>query len=644
MFVGPVFTREAVTLPRRARFYVARAAYVGVLLILMCTAWMVLAGTQLVRNIGDLARFGSTIFQLLAPLQLAVLAFFAALAAASAVALEKDRRTLVLLLLTNLSNSELVLGKLLASIVNVLAMLAAALPLFMLMVLFGGVSVDQIARTFAVTLASVLVAASLGSTLALWREKTFQTLTLTVLLIVLWMVVAEMVRGGALGPRWLGIPAETWGTGFSPWHAVIHAARPFAEPTPNLGWLGTPVNLFLAVALGLTVLLNAVAIALVRVWNPSREARQQTEETAPESIWSLEPAAGAMSGQPAAGSSQPEEESRQPAAGSSQQAGKTIGDLAAAATQRRQTGQSRRSVAGGQQTRTREVWDNPVIWREMRTWAYGRKVLVIRLAYLLLLVLAAGALYFSIHGETGVTRGSAALSLVPLFVVSLLLVNAQAVTSLTSERDAKALDLLLVTDLTPKEFGFGKLGGIFYNTKEMVLAPMLLCGYIWFAGAMSVENLFYLLGGLAVMNVFAAMLGVHAGMTYGNSRSAIATSLGTVFFLFIGVATCIRMMIAFSGSFQFQLLPFAALIGGGSVGLFAALGARNPSAAIAVAALACPFATFYAITSSLIEPPQTLGVFLTLALAYGFTTAAMLIPAIYEFDVATGRTTGGEAE
>jgi hypothetical protein len=28
--------------------------------------------------------------------------------------------------------------------------------------------------------------------------------------------------------------------------------------------------------------------------------------------------------------------------------------------------------------------------------------------------------------------------------------------------------------------------------------------------------------------------------------------------------------------------------------------------------------------------------------AYGFTTAAMLVPAIYEFDVAAGRTTADE--
>ncbi len=39
------------------------------------------------------------------------------------------------------------------------------------------------------------------------------------------------------------------------------------------------------------------------------------------------------------------------------------------------------------------MWDNPIIWREMRTWAYGRKILVVRLAYLVLFALAAAGLY-----------------------------------------------------------------------------------------------------------------------------------------------------------------------------------------------------------------------------------------------------------
>jgi hypothetical protein len=96
-------------------------------------------------------------------------------------------------------------------------------------------------------------------------------------------------------------------------------------------------------------------------------------------------------------------------------------------------------------------------------------------------------------------------------------------------------------------------------------------------------------------------------------------------------------MVAFSGSFQAQIQPFAAFMLGGGLALYLALGARNPSAAIGVASFVCPFATFYAITSYFLE--YTLGVLLVVAAAYGFTTAAMLVPAIAEFDVATGRTT-----
>jgi hypothetical protein len=90
---------------------------------------------------------------------------------------------------------------------------------------------------------------------------------------------------------------------------------------------------------------------------------------------------------------------------------------------------------------------------------------------------------------------------------------------------------------------------------------------MWWSGFLPLEHLAYLLGGLALLNVFVATLGIHVGLAYTNSRSAVAVSLGTVFFLFIGVATCMRIMISFSGSFQLQLAPFLALMIGGSTGL-----------------------------------------------------------------------------
>src|SRR5262245_43755037 len=62
LLAGPVFTREAVIVPRRPRMYLSRAVYVIGLWVLMLTLWMVFTGTQQVRNLGDLARFGHVLF------------------------------------------------------------------------------------------------------------------------------------------------------------------------------------------------------------------------------------------------------------------------------------------------------------------------------------------------------------------------------------------------------------------------------------------------------------------------------------------------------------------------------------------------------------------------------------------------------
>lgn len=707
LFVGPVLNREVVTAPRRARFYVARALYPLALLVLASAAWQVLTGTQAVRNVGDFALFGATVFQVLAPLQMALAIFFAALQAASGVAQEKDRRTLLLLLVTRLTNAELVLGKLLASLLGMAVLLAAGVPVLMLLVLFGGTSPAQVGRVVVVTAAAALVSASLGSTIALWREKTFQSLALTALALVAWLSIWEAVHLGLVGTHLAGIPCESLATAMSPWQAVLAAARPaFELSQATTGTAGEspylPTNevlYFIVCAAGAAIVLNAVAIARVRVWNPSREVQPRTEaeesragrwsrETEVAQLETLAAAAAASPGAPVPETTLPATapdaiappktapEETPPATAEHAAVPRDVAVEAGAnhttATRATAVREAAAREAASRERLVREklhldrvvpervpregatpwrwlvdwrtarrpprrVWDNPILWREVRTAAYGRRTLAIRGAYVLLFVLAAWVLASATASPEGLTRATAMLALVPLFLLSLVLINAQAVTSLTSERDSRAIDLLLVTDLTPREVVFGKLGGVFYNSKESVLLPLGLCLALWWYGQVSFENTLYVCLGLLVMDVFVATLGLHAGMIYPNSRTAVAVSLGTVFFLFIGVATCMRVMVAFSGSFAVQLQPFLAFMVGGGVGMYWALGMRNPSPALFLASMLCPFATFYAITSFLLE--GTLIVLLVMLATYGFATAAMLVPAIYEFDVATGRTT-----
>ena len=628
MIIGPVFTREAVVAPRRARHYIMRTVYAVALLLLICTAWMLLTKTQQIKNVGDMARFGSVLFQFLAPLQLALILFLSAIQAASNIAVEKDRQTLILLLMSRLTNSELVLGKLLASLLNIGVMLITSLPIFMLIVLFGGTSFEQVGWTFAVTAVTALAAGSLGATIALWREKTFQTLALVAMCIVFWMGIWESI--GLSGIEIAGVAGSQIASATSPVRAIIAASHPTVSST----WIHSVVP-FLIVGLSVSGLLCGLAILKVRRWNPSRDVR--TGQTASEDE-SHE--VDMFTGNVLVDGEVANENANALAAATGTDAEKA-GQVVASTEKLRSGHVDDRSRTANM--KGRKVWDNPVLWREMRTWAYGRKILFIRLAYWVLAACVCFAIYSMVSSgaatrvtaDAGVTIPITAQPLAPFILVSIVMVNALAVTSITTERDGRALDLLMVTDISPKEFLFGKLFGVLYVAADMVLLPILLSGYLWFSEVLSLENFLYICIGLIVLYVFVAMLGIHSGMSYGASRQAIAVSLGTVFFLFLGVVTVMFMMISFAGNVEAQLTPFLACIVGGAIGLYVALGWNTPSPALVLACAVLPIAMFYSITSLLIG--NFLAVLLVVCFTYGFATTALMIPRLSEFLVSTGR-------
>ena len=268
------------------------------------------------------------------------------------------------------------------------------------------------------------------------------------------------------------------------------------------------------------------------------------------------------------------------------------------------------------------------------TRAYGTKPLIIKGAYVL--AFALGVAFIHLAPDPATMDSRRTWVLLGLGILSLILINAQGVTALTSERDTGALDLLLVTELSPKQFIYGKLFGVLYNTKEMVVLPILLI--VWFAisGQMSWENSFYAIVDGLLLAHFSAMLGLHSAITYTNSRAAVANSLGTIFFLMVGIGICAWLIVLSDRQFARQLLSFLIFIGAGSVALFASLGSKNPSRAIALVALLTPFWSFYCVISLINE--DILAAFLFSVGIYGFALLAMLVPSVSDFDIALGRT------
>ncbi|MEL6105709.1 MAG: hypothetical protein AAFU85_06730 [Planctomycetota bacterium] len=586
---GPVFNREATVVPKRSKTYLARGMYLVALFGLLCTGYLVLDGSRSLATVSDAARFGGWMFLMLAPLQLLVLGSLAAVGSASSVAQEKDRRTLILLLMTRLSGFEVVVGKLTATLLGPLAMLLAALPFFLVLPLLGGVSPRQVFLVFAVTTASVVLAGSIGTVIGLWREKTFQAIALTVLVILMLLVIGEILV--------VFLPAgESFRLAVSPFRALLAAASPLASLSAETS-LG--ITLFTSLALIAAVVVLAVGVARVRVWNPSREVRLKAPE--PET------------------SDEAEQEPELP--------------------------------SSWKVRAPRRVWKNPILWREVRTWAYGRKVVIIRMSFTVLFLMGAAVIYGQIQdgsafepaARIGRALPAATLPVAAIGVVSLVLVNALAVNAVTGERDGLALDLLLVTDLSPREFVFGKLLGVLYVGKEMILLPMALLLALAAYGVMSVENTVYAILGAVVLYLFVSMLGIHSGLNYVAGRTATLASLGTVFFLCVGIAICMTIMVSFRGDFQLQLGPFLVMILGGGAALFASLGWRNPSSAILLASFTLPLITFYAITQFLLQTDH-LFVFFSMAVGYGFTIAALMIPALSEFDVSLERDRGSEGD
>ncbi len=589
MVAGPIFVREALTAPRRLSHYLMRSGFVAGLLILFYSIRQATIGFQDVLFAGDVAAFSAMTFKVFALLQLTLGMFFATVFTASNVAQEKDRRTLILLLMTDLRNHELAVGKLLASLLIVGVLLTTSLPVFCFLKLLGGITWSQILWAEAVVGSAAFAAGCWGCFVAFWRDKTFQTLAISVLGIVLFVLVAHGL-GAFVNPS-LALA--------SPYAGMIDVLDPLSQN--QLGPIVVSALPTVATLLTVSLFLSVFTITQLRRWNPSKEMHQSAAESAPEST---------------------------SVADDTSTSGHDIAGIAVPPKGRVH----------------RVVWNSPIIWREMRTRAYGRRMIWIKLAYLALSLLIAGSAILTSTRDNSLILGmvtAPAFAFLGIGILSLLLTNAQAVTSITNERDGGTLEILLVTDLRPHEFILGKIGGALWNAREMILMPLLMIMGMALLGrvpTLTPENVLYLSIAFLVLNIFAVTLGIHAGLTYQNSRTAIGHSLGTMFFLFIGIFIFMLLLVEARSSFAIQLQSFILFIGFGSLGLYSSLTYRNPSGALTLASIILPFLTFYAITDFLLG--GNLGVCFWICVAYGFTAIAMMVPAMNDFDIALGRNAG----
>jgi ABC-type transport system involved in multi-copper enzyme maturation permease subunit len=167
---GPVLFYDLVRTARRSRTYLLRAAYAVALLAALAFVYArylggdpldVLSGRARA-GIQDVAEFGSGFFVTFLSLQLAAVFVLTPALTATAIAEEKERRTLEYLLATDLENREIVLGKLASRLLAMLLLLISGLPVLSFVQFLGGVDPNLVLAGFAATAVTALSLGSLG--------------------------------------------------------------------------------------------------------------------------------------------------------------------------------------------------------------------------------------------------------------------------------------------------------------------------------------------------------------------------------------------------------------------------------------------------------------------------------------------------
>jgi ABC-type transport system involved in multi-copper enzyme maturation permease subunit len=136
----------------------------------------------------QMAKVGEGFFYALAGIQISLVLLAAPAAAAGAICMDRARGTLLHVLTTDLSDVEIVVGKLAARLTPIIGMIACGLPVAALAALLGGIEFEALWGAFAVSLALAVLGCALALTVSIWATKTHEVLMAVYLFEGFWLL------------------------------------------------------------------------------------------------------------------------------------------------------------------------------------------------------------------------------------------------------------------------------------------------------------------------------------------------------------------------------------------------------------------------------------------------------------------------
>jgi ABC-type transport system involved in multi-copper enzyme maturation permease subunit len=220
-FSTPLLAKELIEQAARSRTYIVRTIYALALLglfvfFLWGTTGMVPAGA--VDSFGSLGA-GRIIFERFLSIQIFAIYLMVPLLTAGAIAREKERGSLELLLITGLTPRQIIVEKMLSRSLPMIMFVMLALPPTALAYTYGGLSPVRLAATAVGLIATILFVASLAVMLSAHSRTTNTALARTYVYMVLIPIAAGIVGGllSAMLPEPVNYVTLSLTAGCVPW-------------------------------------------------------------------------------------------------------------------------------------------------------------------------------------------------------------------------------------------------------------------------------------------------------------------------------------------------------------------------------------------------------------------------------------------
>ncbi|MCE9607418.1 MAG: ABC transporter permease [Planctomycetia bacterium] len=195
MILSPIFHIELLTVGRRRRYFFARVIYAFVLLITMWFCYLAAFSSFRDTTLRSQSMFAFSFFASFSWIQLLVVLGLTPAMIAGTISVEHERKTIDYLLTTQLSDSEIALGKFAARLWSVIMQLAVGLPILALALTLGGVGPGQMLASFGVSFLVLCVTATLSLAISARAQRSREAITRAYLVIIALLAVPPMAWG-----------------------------------------------------------------------------------------------------------------------------------------------------------------------------------------------------------------------------------------------------------------------------------------------------------------------------------------------------------------------------------------------------------------------------------------------------------------